>query len=305
MRRTATALIVASMLVLTGCSSGEDPEPEGSASASATSTTNPADVAALEAVVVSGGEDGTEPTLELDTPFTVTGPVSRVITEGDGDPLKLGQLVSINLVAVTGSDGASAGTTFGGTPERIVLAEGTLVSGLLDALVGTPVGTRLLYAAPGTSDTLIWAMDIVEATEIGERAEGTAVDPDPDLPKVTLADDGQPSLTPVETDPPTELVVQPLIEGSGSEVPEGGEVVVQYTGWLWNGTEFDSSWGSAPLSTALSSVIAGWQQGLAGQKVGSQVMLVVPPDLGYGDQDTSTIPGGSTLVFVVDILAAY
>ena len=56
--------------------------------------------------------------------------------------------------------------------------------------------------------------------------------------------------------------------------------------------------------TRLSGVIPGWTQGLAGQTVGSQVLLVIPPDLGYGDQASGSIPANSTLVFVVDILAA-
>lgn len=52
-------------------------------------------------------------------------------------------------------------------------------------------------------------------------------------------------------------------------------------------------------------MIAGWKQGLAGHTVGSQVLLVVPPDLGYGNKDSGKIPANSTLVFVVDILAAH
>lgn len=82
---------------------------------------------------------------------------------------------------------------------------------------------------------------------------------------------------------------------------------MQYTGWLWDGTQFDSSWdGGTSLSFAFveGGLIDGWIQGLAGQPIGSQVLLIVPPEYGYGDVDNGPIPAGSTLVFVVDILAA-
>jgi len=104
-----------------------------------------------------------------------------------------------------------------------------------------------------------------------------------------------------------ELVAQPVIQGEGDLVEVGDSVTVHYTGWLWDGEQFDSSWDrGAPATFRLAdgALIDGWVQGLAGQAVGSQVLLVVPSDLGYGDAGTGSIPGGATLVFVVDILAA-
>ena len=102
------------------------------------------------------------------------------------------------------------------------------------------------------------------------------------------------------------LVSQDLIKGKGAEVKDTQTVVAHYTGWLLDGTQFDSSWDrGTPSSFSLDEVIAGWKQGLAGHTVGSHVLLVVPPDLGYGNKDSGKIPANSTLVFVVDILAAY
>ena len=118
----------------------------------------------------------------------------------------------------------------------------------------------------------------------------------------------QPSIEAVEGDAPTEPVVQPLVTGSGPVVQTGQTVTFQYSGWLWDGTPFDSSWSrGAPfaLQAGAGQVIEGWDTGLLGQNVGSQVVMVIPPELGYGDQDNGTIPPGSTLVFVVDILDAY
>ncbi|MFB9955262.1 FKBP-type peptidyl-prolyl cis-trans isomerase [Cellulomonas denverensis] len=140
--------------------------------------------------------------------------------------------------------------------------------------------------------------------DVLDAPEGEAVAPAEGLPTVTLAEDGEPSITPVDGDAPTELIVQPLIKGTGPEVTSTGTVVANYSGWLWDGTSFDSSWSrGAPTAFGLNQVIAGWTQGLAGQTVGSQVLLIIPPDLGYGDEDQDSIPGGSTLIFVVDILA--
>ncbi len=85
---------------------------------------------------------------------------------------------------------------------------------------------------------------------------------------------------------------------------------MQYTGAIWkNGKVFDSSWkgnGSVQFPIGAGQVIAGWDEGLVGQTVGSQVLLVIPPDKGYGaaGQPSAGIKGTTTLVFVVDILAA-
>jgi len=105
---------------------------------------------------------------------------------------------------------------------------------------------------------------------------------------------------------PEELVAQTLIKGEGDKVAVGDSITVHYTGWVWDGDQFDSSWANgSSISFTLSSdsLIEGWVQGLEGQTVGSQVLLVIPPDLGYGEQESDSIPANSTLVFVVDILA--
>ena len=83
---------------------------------------------------------------------------------------------------------------------------------------------------------------------------------------------------------------------------------MHYAGVLWDdATEFHSSWDKAPETFEIGTggVIAGWEQGLVGRRVGPQVLLVVPPDKGYGETGSGEdIPPGATLVFVVDILDA-
>jgi peptidylprolyl isomerase len=105
--------------------------------------------------------------------------------------------------------------------------------------------------------------------------------------------------------------VQPLIKGTGATVQSGQTISVNYTGVIWDtGKQFDSSWDRGePIETVIGTgqVIPGWDKGLVGQTVGSQVLLVVPPADGYGTTGSSdgTIKGTDTLVFVVDILNAY
>ncbi len=124
------------------------------------------------------------------------------------------------------------------------------------------------------------------------------------LPSVVLAPDGRPGIVVPDIDPPADLVVQVLKKGDGDEVTGDRPVRVHYTGVTWaDGEVFDSSWekgASAPMS--LDGVVPGFAQALEGQTVGSQILAVIPPELGYGDAGQGAIPGGATLVFVIDIL---
>ncbi len=104
---------------------------------------------------------------------------------------------------------------------------------------------------------------------------------------------------------------QVLIKGTGPVVAAGQTITVHYTGVIWaSGKQFDSSWDRGQpidFQIGVGKVIAGWDEGLVGQTVGSQVLLVIPPDKGYGSagQSSAGISGTDTLVFVVDILDAY
>ena len=106
---------------------------------------------------------------------------------------------------------------------------------------------------------------------------------------------------------PTELVIQDLIEGTGDEAAAGHTVSAHYAGWTFSGgEEFDSSWNrGAPLDFGLGrgQVIAGWDQGIVGMKVGGRRQLTIPSDLAYGDRGAGgVIKPGETLIFVVDLM---
>ncbi|WP_288819358.1 FKBP-type peptidyl-prolyl cis-trans isomerase [uncultured Micrococcus sp.] len=108
--------------------------------------------------------------------------------------------------------------------------------------------------------------------------------------------------------PPTELVIEDLIPGTGAEVVPGSTVQVHYVGVSWStGEEFDASWNRGaplPLTVGVGQVIAGWDQGLLGMKEGGRRRLEIPPHLGYGARGAgSAIGPNETLIFVCDLVS--
>ncbi len=105
----------------------------------------------------------------------------------------------------------------------------------------------------------------------------------------------------------TGLRLYDFAEGAGSAAAPGDLLVVEYTGWLRSdSTRFDSSIGREPFSFFLGTgqVIAGWDEGLRGMRVGGERSLVIPPGLAYGDRGSgSAVPPGATLVFEIELLA--
>lgn len=96
-----------------------------------------------------------------------------------------------------------------------------------------------------------------------------------------------------------------LVIGNGPEATAGQTVSVNYRGTLENGKEFDSSYERGPFSFPLGAgrVIKGWDEGVAGMKVGGKRKLVIPPELGYGSRGAGgVIPGNATLIFEVELL---
>lgn len=108
-------------------------------------------------------------------------------------------------------------------------------------------------------------------------------------------------------DAPDELVIEDIVVGDGAEATPGSAVEVQYVGQLTDGEQFDASWDrDTPFSFELGAgmVIPGWDQGVAGMKVGGRRALVIPAELGYGETGSpGSIPPNATLIFVVDLLS--
>jgi len=110
-----------------------------------------------------------------------------------------------------------------------------------------------------------------------------------------------------EGEPPADLVIVDEIEGDGVEATAGSNVVTHYVGVAYStGEEFDSSWNRGqplPFRLGVGQVIAGWDQGIQGMKVGGRRKLVIPAHLAYGDRGAGgAIAPGETLIFVVDLV---
>lgn len=105
------------------------------------------------------------------------------------------------------------------------------------------------------------------------------------------------------------LIIEDMVAGSGREAVKGKEITVHYTGWLQDGTKFDSSLErSQPLTITLGvgQVIAGWDEGFNGMKEGGKRKLTIPPEMGYGARGAGgVIPPNATLVFEVELLKVY
>ena len=112
---------------------------------------------------------------------------------------------------------------------------------------------------------------------------------------------------PADREPPTQLEVEDIVVGDGEEAVPGRQVDVHYVGVAWSsGEQFDASWdrgGTFSFGLGEGRVIKGWDQGVAGMKVGGKRTLVIPPELGYGAAGAgSKIPGNSTLVFDIEMI---
>ncbi|WP_409428423.1 FKBP-type peptidyl-prolyl cis-trans isomerase [Mycobacterium sp. SMC-11] len=119
-----------------------------------------------------------------------------------------------------------------------------------------------------------------------------------------MTDQAKPQIT-VPTGPaPADLVIEDIVVGEGPAAVPGGVVNVHYLGVDYdNGAEFDSSWNRGEsLEFPLDGLIAGWQDGIPGMKVGGRRQLVIPPELAYGPAGTGHPLAGKTLVFVIDLL---
>lgn len=315
LRPLATVSIAAaSVLLLAGCSGSADdptsPSPTASAAVDLCDAIAPSG-SASEAITVDG-DFGAAPKVTFDSPLQVDQLQATVLTEGDGEPTEAGDYVQYALTAIGAETGEEI-VAIGYEPGELLPSQISSENPLGQILGCHPAGTRVTATFPATAATEnqqaiaseVYVIDLLSV--VPTAAWGEPQDPVDGMPVVTLADDGAPSIEIPEGDAPTETKVATLKEGDGYEVQAGDGVLIQYSGVRWStGEVFDETWnGGSPYTAATSNFVPGFQKALEGQKVGSQVLVVIPPADGYGEGEINeTDLKGETLAFVVDILGA-
>lgn len=238
-----------------------------------------------------------------------------LIAEGDGEVIEEGDLLHILSADVDIDNEEINAHDFDLGGQTLQMSEEFKAQNpqAYDTLIGAPAGSDLAYYLPEDTlgqDTPAYLNIIAIENIVPSYATGQPVPPadlSDELPEVTIDKETHaPAIATPEGEAPDDLVVDVLKQGNGPEVQPGSYVTIHYRGIKWSdGEEFDSSWGpentGAPAQLELQQLIAGWQEGLEGQQVGSQVIMSIPPELGYGETDGHELQD-ETLVFVIDIL---
>jgi peptidylprolyl isomerase len=208
----------------------------------------------------------------------------------------------------------------------ILISSAVCVACLLLALVSQLVSPTTVEAAPKATTGAAYstafantpAFANTNAPAISSRLELDPEDPNPTLFAMATDPSTDPSTDIAQANglggdlglakariTPSGLSITDLVVGEGPEAVKGETVSVNYRGTLASGKEFDSSYGRGPFSFPLGAgrVIQGWDEGVAGMKVGGKRKLVIPPDLAYGERGAGgVIPANATLTFEVELL---
>lgn len=265
---------------------------------------------AASSTVTATGDVGTAPEVSFPTPLIASSIQSTQLTRGDGAPIGDGDPVLLQATIVNGTDGSVLQQTSydgGGSLFTVGLPD---LPELSDALRCSTVGSRVVAVGPPSAGatgatagaSVVYVVDVLD--RYLPRADGTDQLPRNGLPAVVTAPDGTPGITVPGESAPTDFEKAVVKLGDGAKVADDSTVVVKYTAVDWDAkTVTDSTWldGSA---TALrmdgTDIIVGLREALQGERVGSQIIAVLPPTVAGTDAAPST--SQSTLVYVVDIL---
>ncbi len=318
MRKTLSLIVAAgAILALAACSSGSPTPTSTTAAASGAKCVSTPSGATSKSVSVTGDFRAT-PTVKFSTPLKATSTERTVVIKGSGSDVKPASTVDIALAAYNGTTGKllSASGFDKTSPVPIVVDDKQYVPGLVRTIECVPVGSRVVttstvkdsFGSADTSslglkatDTVVFVADVVDV--VPTRANGKAVAPTAGFPTVKLSSIGQPTVTIPKTAPPTTTKIALLKQGDGAVVKSTDTISLQYQGVLWRtGKVFDQSWGRGVYSGAVTGFVPGFTKALEGQKVGSQVIVIIPPADGYGAKGNGDIKGTDTMVFVIDIV---
>ena len=295
----------------------------------------------LEAVTVDG-EVGAAPTVTWKQRMSAGAIEAETLIEGDGAPIADGDDVFVNFLLADGFTRSTAVDTFGAETAGIRLtvgadaAEPQVFNDLVASVLGEQVkagltrGSRLVVTGDtpaifgelalspvvamegiGNEDGLLLVADVLDVEQL-PAPEGEQSTPPGWAPKILFGDAGIPTGFDFEglAKPEKTLLAATLKKGTGDTVEKGDLLVADYVGQVYDAdAAFDESYSKdkEPIATpiGLGQVVNGWDEKLVGMTVGSRVLLRIPPADGYGAQGQGdTIPPGSTLYFVVDILAS-
>jgi len=280
-------------------------------------------------LITATGDLGADPEAEFPTPIVGTKTQASVLTEGEGERLPAGSLGVVQITIYDGSDGSVLiSSDYTGSGVLASVADGVPAFGAVAqcatvgsrvAAVGTAsdvVGEAAIeqYQLPVEADDDVVLVADVLQTYLG-KANGADQPAQAGFPSIVTAPDGRPGFTfASDSTAPSTFTSALLKAGSGAKVEEGDAVVLNYTAVAWGETTVaETTWDGLPvvkLATSLTNdekgLIEGLAKGIVGQKVGSQVIVVVPPELGYASGSAPVgVPDGATLVYVVDILGIY
>jgi peptidylprolyl isomerase len=324
LRRLApVALIAGAALVLAGCGSGSDSNSSDKSSSSSTpsSSSSPSATVSADAngcikadsgkasdAVKVTGDFGKTQKATYDEPLKTTDLERTVLTQGKGATTKKGDSVNA-LVSVYLGTGKSLGTQ----PLTILVGSNTIPALFEAGAACLPVGSRTVstqkasdvYGAQGNEQAGIKADDtiIVVTDVLGVKKDLKPAAWTKDVPKVDLSGK-TPKVTLPKTKPPAQLELKVLKKGTGAVVGKGDTVTLDYQGTSWNTRKvFDQSYGKSPASFATDQVVEGFGAALVGQKVGTRLIVSIPPKYAYGEKGSGQQLAGETLVFLIEIKA--
>lgn len=309
MRRTLALLICLAVAVpgLVACGASETPGGE---------------VTGADGIEVSG-EVGSAPEVAWDGRMTMGETESKVLEEGDGATVESGDRVLAHLWVGNGYTNQVAFSTYDARRPELLTVGADLVPGIREAVEGQAIGSRVMVAATpedafgeegnaqlgiGNSDSVLFVVDLVSG--VLDAPEGTSA-PLPGWMPSLVEEDG----TIAGWDfagsrkPDGRLHEFTLIEGTGEKLRKSSSIAARYLGQVYGGKRpFDGNYAAddPTLFDLDGGLVEGWKQGLVGVPVGSRVVLVVPPRLGYGKKGNKQagIKGTDTMYFVLDVLAA-
>lgn len=277
----------------------------------------------LDSVSISA-EPGNAPEVSWDGALDPDGTETEVLVEGEGDTVASGDDVIAHIWIGNGSDEQEVYSSYaeGGSPQLVTLNDSLLPS-IATAVDGRSLGSIVAVASPaeeaygeqgnpalgiGNQDSVLFVVELVD--RLAEGPSGKDRDPAGWVPGLVEKDGAVTGFDFSDAPEPTgKLRTSVLVEGEGETVEKGQTVFVDYLGQVYGGdSPFDDSFSRgqpASFPIGVGQVVKGWDQSLVGQKVGSRVVVAIPPRLGYGKKgnEQAGIKGTDTLYFVVDVLA--